>query len=238
MTLRQTAWFWVGANANLFFVTVGVIALEVGLEVWRGARRRRARHEPVRRGRRRVDRRRALRAADAHVHPRGVRLARQHPQRRPHLGGARGLRVDQLHLRRVRAAGAHGRARVGGPGAAGKVLATLLVLGASALIAVFGHATLVYLMRVFAVALTLVLVLVLAYAIGGVEWSSTSSARAGAWETVALILARRCRGRLRPHLLPVQRARLRPLPAGRDLGPGDRVDGGAGQRAHRAAASQ
>ena len=34
MTLRQTAWFWVGTNANLFFVSVGVIALEVGLEVW------------------------------------------------------------------------------------------------------------------------------------------------------------------------------------------------------------
>ena len=27
MTLRETACFWVGTNANLFFVSVGVIAL-------------------------------------------------------------------------------------------------------------------------------------------------------------------------------------------------------------------
>ena len=31
MTVRQTAWFWLGTNANLFFVSVGVIALEIGL---------------------------------------------------------------------------------------------------------------------------------------------------------------------------------------------------------------
>ena len=43
------------------------------------------------------------------------------------------------------------------PGDAGKVLATLVVLGASAAIAIYGHATMVYLQRVFAVALTLVL---------------------------------------------------------------------------------
>ena len=34
MTLRETAYFWVGTNANLFFVAVGVIALELGLSVW------------------------------------------------------------------------------------------------------------------------------------------------------------------------------------------------------------
>ena len=31
MTVRQTAWFWLGTNANLFFLSVGVIALEIGL---------------------------------------------------------------------------------------------------------------------------------------------------------------------------------------------------------------
>src|SRR3954453_18435592 len=34
MTLPQTAFFWVGTNANLFFVSVGVIALDLGLEGW------------------------------------------------------------------------------------------------------------------------------------------------------------------------------------------------------------
>ena len=34
MTLRETVYFWVGTNANLYFVAVGVIALEAGLSVW------------------------------------------------------------------------------------------------------------------------------------------------------------------------------------------------------------
>ena len=34
MTLRETAYFWVGTNANLFFVEVGVIAFGLGLSVW------------------------------------------------------------------------------------------------------------------------------------------------------------------------------------------------------------
>ena len=34
MTLRDLAYFWVGANAYLFFFTVGVIAFGLGLTVW------------------------------------------------------------------------------------------------------------------------------------------------------------------------------------------------------------
>jgi nucleobase:cation symporter-1, NCS1 family len=34
MTMRETAYFWVGTNANLYFVVVGVIALDAGLSVW------------------------------------------------------------------------------------------------------------------------------------------------------------------------------------------------------------
>ena len=189
MTLRQTAWFWVGANANLFFVTVGVIALEVGLEVWQalvavvlgtslfvavGV----ASIGGARSGLPTLTFTRAAFGTRGNI-PNGV------------LTWAALVAFESINCIFGVFALLALMAELGweDPGAAGKVLATLLVLGASALIAVFGHATLVYLMRVFAVTLTLVLVLVLAYAIGGVEWSSTSSARAGAWETVALILA-------------------------------------------------
>src|SRR4029078_3475776 len=34
MTLRDLAFFWVGANAYLFFFTVGGIAVGLGLTVW------------------------------------------------------------------------------------------------------------------------------------------------------------------------------------------------------------
>ena len=48
----------------------------------------------------------------------------------------------------------------------------------------------VYLQRVFAVALTLVLVLVLAYCVGGVDWSASGARRTSTtWETIAVILA-------------------------------------------------
>ena len=72
--------------------------------------------------------------------------------------------------------------------------------------------------RVFAVALTRVLVLVLAYSIGGVDGRSTRERGPRRLGDGRAHPGGRCRGRLGPDLLPVQRARLRPLPAGR--GPG------------------
>jgi purine-cytosine permease-like protein len=75
------------------------------------------------------------------------------------------------------------------PGDAGKVLATLVVLGVSAVIAIYGHATMVYVQRGFAVALTLVLILVLAYCIGGVDWSASAGGDLSTWERIAVILA-------------------------------------------------
>ena len=65
MTLRETAYFWVGTNANLFFVSVGVIAFELGLNVWEALVAVVLGTQPFCRGRPRVDRRRPLRAADA-----------------------------------------------------------------------------------------------------------------------------------------------------------------------------
>ena len=75
------------------------------------------------------------------------------------------------------------------PGTVGKVLATALVLGTSAAIAISGHATVVYLQRFFAVGLTLVLLIVLAYSVGDVDWTASPHGRLGTWETLALILA-------------------------------------------------
>jgi purine-cytosine permease-like protein len=189
MTLRQTAWFWVGANANLFFVTVGVIALEVGLEVWAalvavvlgtslflavGV----ASIGGVRSGLPTLTFTRAAFGSRGNI-PNGV------------LTWAALVAFESINcIFGVFALLAlMGELGWDDPGAPGKVLATLLVLGASAAIAVFGHATLVYLMRGFALVLTVVLALVLAYSIGGVDWSATSSVGLGAWETVALILA-------------------------------------------------
>ena len=103
MTLRETAYFWVGMNANLFFVAVGVIAIELGPAAC-GRRsspscsaRCCSRPSPlasiagVRAG-----------PADDDLHARRVRPARQPAARRAGLGGIGRLRGDQLHLRRLR----------------------------------------------------------------------------------------------------------------------------------------
>ena len=97
------------------------------------------------------------------------------------------------------------------------MLSTLVVLGASAGIAIYGHATMVYLQRVFAVALTLVLDLVLAYSVDGVDWSARGPGDLTAWRRWRPSRGRRG-GRVRPDLLPVERPRLGPLPAEQDLG--------------------
>ena len=90
MTLRETAFFWVGTNANLFFVSVGVIAFELGLNLWEALVAVVLGTQPVRGwsalasiGGVRV------RAADHDLHTRGLRVARQSPERRSHVGGAR-----------------------------------------------------------------------------------------------------------------------------------------------------
>jgi purine-cytosine permease-like protein len=172
MTLRETGYFWVGTNANLFFVSVGVIAFELGLSVTEAL----------------------VAVALGTLLFATVALAS--------IGGARSGLPTMTFTRAVygpRGNLPHAAlawitsvvfeainvifgvfallallAYLGWdePGAAGKALATLAVVGASAAIAIYGHATMVRAQRFFAVALALVLLLVLTYAIDGVDWSA------------------------------------------------------------------
>jgi nucleobase:cation symporter-1, NCS1 family len=189
MTLAETAFFWVGTNANLFFFSVGVVALELGLNVWEalvavvlgtslfvvvGV----ASIGGVRSGLPTLTFTRAAFGARGNL-PNGV------------LTWAALVAFEAINCIFAVFALLALMSELGweDAGDAGKVLATLLVLGASGAIAVFGHATMVYLQRFFAVALTLVLGLVLAYSIGDVDWSATAHGELGAWETCAVILA-------------------------------------------------
>jgi purine-cytosine permease-like protein len=189
MTVRETAYFLVGTNANLFFVAVGVIALELGLSVWQALVAvvlgtllfltvAVASIAGVRSGLPTMTFTRAV------FGPRG---------NLPHvaLAWAASVAFEAINCIFGVYALLALMALLGWeePGDPGKVLATLVVLGASGVIAIYGHATMVYLQRVFAVALTLVLVLVLAYCVGGVDWSAKGPGHLTNWETVAVILA-------------------------------------------------
>ena len=62
-------------------------------------------------------------------------------------------------------------------GAIGKMLAVVIVLGLSILIAIVGHGLMMLVQRFFAVALTAVLVAVFFATVGGVHWSATSATK-------------------------------------------------------------
>jgi purine-cytosine permease-like protein len=66
------------------------------------------------------------------------------------------------------------------PGTAGKVLAVIAQLALSGGIAVLGHATMLYQQRIFAVLLTVALLLVFAFSVGGVQWSHPAELSGGA----------------------------------------------------------
>jgi nucleobase:cation symporter-1, NCS1 family len=189
MTMRETAYFWVGTNANLYFVAVGVIALDAGLSVWQAlvavilgtllfATVGLASIGGVRSGLPTMTFTRAV------FGPRG---------NLPHAGLAWVASVSFEAINCI--FGVYALLALMSyfgwedPGAAGKVLSTVVVLGASGAIAIYGHATMVYVQRFFAIALTLVLALVLAYCIGGVDLSAHGPGELAGWEVVAAILA-------------------------------------------------
>jgi purine-cytosine permease-like protein len=189
MTMRETAYFWVGTNANLFFVAVGVIAFEAGLTVWQALIA--------------VVLGTLLFATVALASLGGVRSGLPTMTFTRAVFGPRG-NVPHAALAWVASVAFEAINCIFGvyallalmsylgwehPGDVGKVLATLIVLGASGVIAIYGHATMVYVQRVFAVALTLVLLAVLAYSIGGVDWSGRGPGDLTTWEVVAAILA-------------------------------------------------
>jgi nucleobase:cation symporter-1, NCS1 family len=189
MTLAETAYFWIGTNANLFFLSVGVVAVELGLDVWEAL-------VAVVLGT-------SLFLTVGLASIAGVRSGLPTLTFTRAAFGPRGnlpngaftwaalvafqaincvFAVFALLALMAELGWEH-------PGSAGKVLATAVVLAASGAIAVYGHATMVYLQRFFALALTVVLAVVLAYSIGGVDWSASTHADLTAWETLAVILA-------------------------------------------------
>jgi nucleobase:cation symporter-1, NCS1 family len=189
MTLRDTAYFWVGTNANLFFVAVGVIALELGLSVWQAL-------VAVVLGT-------LLFATVAVASIAGVRSGLPTMTFTRAVFGPRG-NLPHVVLAWAASVAFEAINCIFGvyallalmpllgwehPGDEGKVLATLVVLGGSGAIAIYGHATMVHLQRVFAVALTVVLALVLVYCIRGVDWSASGTSELTSWETLAVILA-------------------------------------------------
>jgi nucleobase:cation symporter-1, NCS1 family len=188
MTLRETKWFWVGTNANLFFVSVGAVAVSLGLSLWQAlvacvvgnllfALVGWASIAGVRAGLPVVTFTRA---------PFGVQGNRLNAflawvssvvfEAINTIFGAYALLALFPHL------------GWSNPGTAGKVIAVLAQLVLSGGIAVLGHATMVYLQRFFAILLSAALILVCAFALPAVHWNhpaAVSGATALALFTVA-----------------------------------------------------
>lgn len=176
MTLRETSFLWIGTNLNLFFVAVGAVSISLGLSLWQALL--------------------ACVVGNAFFALVGVAS----------VGGARaglpvvtftratfGVQGNRLNafLAWVSSVAFEAINTIFGayallalfphlgwqnPGAPGKLVAVLAQLLLSGGIAVLGHATMVYLQRIFAVLLTIALVLVFAFSVGGVQLSHPAQA--------------------------------------------------------------
>jgi len=180
MTLRDTAFLWVGTNLNLFFVSVGAVAVSLGLSLWQ------ALLACI------VGNLLFLLVGVASVG--GARAGLPVVTFTRAAFGVQGNRVNAF-LAWVSSVAFEAINTIFGafallalfrhlgwtdPGAAGKVLAVVAQLVLSGGIAVLGHATMVYLQRIFAVLLTVALVLVFAFSVGGVEWGRPAELSGGA----------------------------------------------------------
>jgi len=188
MTLRDLAYVWVGTNAYLFFFSVGVIAFSLGLNVWQAL-------VAVVVGN-------ALFAYVALASIAGVRsgLPTMTLTRAPF--GIHGNRANGV-LAWVTSVSFEALNTVFGVFAVaallpvlgwhnsdtgGKIIALIVVFLLSAAIAVLGHGTLVYVQRIFAVLLTVVLAVVFVYTIGGVDWGAGPKESLSTGTTIALML--------------------------------------------------
>jgi NCS1 family nucleobase:cation symporter-1 len=189
MTLRDLAYVWVGTNAYLFFFSVGVIAFSLGLNVWQAL-------VAVVVGN-------ALFAYVALASIAGVRAGLPTMTLTRAAFGIHGNRLNGA-LAWVTSVSFEALNTVFGVFAvaallpvlgwedsdtAGKIIALVVVFLLSAAVAVLGHATLVYVQRIFAVLLTLVLAVVFAYTVGGVDWGAGPESPLSTGATVALVFA-------------------------------------------------
>jgi NCS1 family nucleobase:cation symporter-1 len=172
MKLSELSTFWIAANANLFFVAVGVLTLALGLKVWQ-----------------------ALIAAlvgnalFAYVAWGSIGGVRSGLPTLTFARAANGQVANRFHallawltsvafeaintvLGVFAALALFSELGWDNPGDAGKVIALLTILVASGAMAYLGHATMVYVQRIFAVLLVLTLGAVFVYTIGDVRWSA------------------------------------------------------------------
>ena len=189
MQMRDLAYVWVGANAYLFFFSVGVIAFGLGLNIWQALLA--------------VVVGNALFAYVAWGSIAGVRagLPTMTLTRAPF--GIQGNRLNGL-LAWITSVSFEALNTTFGVlaiaallpvlgwhngGTAGKIIALVVVFFLSALIAVLGHATMVYFQRIFAVLLSLVMIVVFFYTIGGVNWSAGPAHPLSTSATIGAFLA-------------------------------------------------
>ena len=188
MTLRDLAYVWVGANAYLFFFSVGVIAYGLGLTVWQAL-------IAVLAGN-------ALFAYVAWASIAGVRSGLPTMTLTRAAFGVQGNRFNGA-LAWVTSVSFEALNTVFGVFAvaallpmlgwhdadtAGKLIALVVVFFLSAGIAVLGHATIMCFQRIFAVLLDVMVAVVFAYTIGGVDWGAGPEGAAVDGATVAAIL--------------------------------------------------
>lgn len=187
MTMRETRFFWVGTNANLFFVSVGAVAVSLGLSLWQALLACVAGN--------------LLFALVGWASIGGARAGLPTVTFTRAVFGVRGNRMNAF-LAWVSSVAFEAINTIFGvyallalfpligwhhSGTAGKLLAVVIQLLLGGGIAVLGHATMVYLQRFFALLLTAALLLVFLFSVGGVNWGLHADLSGGSALAVFLV---------------------------------------------------
>jgi nucleobase:cation symporter-1, NCS1 family len=189
MTMRDLVFVWVGANAYLFFFSVGVIAFGLGLNIWQAILA--------------VVVGNALFAYVAWGSIAGVRAGLPTMTLTRAAFGVQGNRLNGVFAWITSVSFEALNTTFGvlavaallpvlgwhNGGTAGKIIALVVVFFLSAVIAVLGHATMVYFQRIFAILLTVVMAVVFFYTIGGVNWSAGPAHPLSTAATIGAFLA-------------------------------------------------
>jgi nucleobase:cation symporter-1, NCS1 family len=187
MLRRDTVWFWLGANANLFFVSVGALAFAIGLTVWQALI--------------------AVVVGNAFFGLVAVGSIGGVRSGLPTLTFSRapfGIHGNRFHglcawvtsiafeaintiLAVFAVVALFDQIGWHSSGALGKIIGFVVVLAGSAGAAYLGHATMVLVQKFFAYALIVVLGIVFIYTVGGVNWNAAPEVHLSTGGTIALM---------------------------------------------------
>jgi nucleobase:cation symporter-1, NCS1 family len=188
LSLRDFALFWIGTNAYVFFIFIGAITVAIGLSLWQALLA--------------IVIGNLLFAYVAYGAIGGVRSGLPTMTFTRAAFGINGNRLNCFFAWLTSVAFEAINTILGvfavvallqklgweNPGTAGKLVGLVVAFGLAAAIAVLGHATMIWVQRIFALFLLITVLVVFAYIVGDVDWGTGAASPLSTSATIGLVL--------------------------------------------------